>query len=87
MPYGKRSFNVGPWHYCARCDEKTHIAEMVWQRGKLLCPECLDVGTLPLQGQRDMVIQQVLTDGQKELEPNIKLREPLLDAVDDDIFQ
>jgi hypothetical protein len=41
---GKRTKLVGPWHYCNRCLHKWKIAEMNWQRGLLLCPDCYDYG-------------------------------------------
>jgi len=70
----RRSFLVGPWHYCGRCDRKTHISDMTWQRGVLLCNMfCKDDELL---GQRDVKIAQVLTDGKEEYVPVPKLRNP-----------
>ena len=67
----------GPWHYCARCDRKCKIAEMEWERGLLLCPKCQDAhGNPGLLGVRDILIEQVLTDGKEELVPVDKLRHP-----------
>jgi len=79
---GPRSFNEGAWHYCARCDCKTHIFDMDWQRGKLLCTirNCWDD---MLEGQREQVIAQVLGDGQMEYAPVPKLREPDTTTIDD----
>ena len=72
---GKRSKLVGPWHYCARCVYKTHISEMSWQRGLLLCPDCVDYGNngVPLIGQREAMIQAVFDVPTMELEPDPKL--------------
>ena len=70
----KRSFLQGAWHYCARCDRKTHIDDMSWQRGLLLCNAyCKDTELL---GQRDVRIAQVLGDGKEEYVPVPKLRNP-----------
>ena len=70
----KRSFLIGPWHYCARCDRKTHISEMSWQRGLLLCDRyCIDKELL---GERDIRIANVLGDGKEEYAPVEKLRNP-----------
>lgn len=72
----KHTFWAGPWRYCVRCDRKEKIANMRWQRGKLLCPHCFD--DWPLLGQRDAAIAAVLTDGrgEQELAPVEKLRNP-----------
>lgn len=68
-------FWAGPWRYCARCDRKTKIADMEWQRGKLLCKRyCFD--SWPLLGQREPAIERVLADGKEELAPVEKLRNP-----------
>jgi DNA-directed RNA polymerase subunit RPC12/RpoP len=84
MAYGKRSFWVGPWHYCSRCDEKTHIGEMNWQRGILLCPTCTD---RMLLGQREQIIKEVLGDGAVEYRPDPKLSDPdLITSTEDDIM-
>lgn len=70
----KRSFLHGPWHHCARCDRKTHLDEMTWQRGLLLCNKyCLDKELL---GERDVRIASVLGDGKEEFIPAEKLRDP-----------
>lgn len=73
----KRSYLTGPWHYCARCVDKTHIAEMQWQRGLLLCPICVDYGNdgVPLTGQREAMIQAAFDYPSMELEPDPKLTE------------
>ena len=70
----KHTFWAGPWRYCSRCDRKTKIAEMQWQRGRLLCHFCFD--EWPLLGQREIAIAQVLEDGKEELTPVEKLRDP-----------
>ena len=70
----RRTFWTGPWRDCARCDRKTKIADMRWQRGKLLCDKCFD--SWPLLGQREVRIQETLSDGKEELAPVEKLRDP-----------
>lgn len=70
----KHTFWAGPWRYCVRCDRKTKIAAMQWQRGKLLCEHCYD--SWPLLGQREAAIERVLADGKEELAPVEKLRNP-----------
>lgn len=74
----KHTFWTGPWHYCDRCDWKTKIAVMKWERGLLLCPKCQDSNAIPgLLGERDVKIAQVLTDGKQEFVPVDKLRHPI----------
>jgi hypothetical protein len=73
---GKRSYRFGPWHYCARCEDKTHISEMEWQRGLLLClAKCFDRGNdgFPLTGQREAAISSYLSRQENELMPDPKL--------------
>jgi hypothetical protein len=73
----KRSFLAGPWHSCDRCDRKTKIAAMSWERGLLLCSRCQDAkGSIGLLGERDVRIAQVLTDGKEEYVPVDKLQNP-----------
>ena len=80
----RRSFLIGPWHYCARCDRKTHLADMTWQRGLLLCNMfCVDKELL---GERDVRIAQVLGDGKEEYAPVPKLREPDAFEPDEDFI-
>lgn len=86
---GRRSKLDNPWHYCARCGTKTHIKEMVWQRGLLLCTtkDCVDTGEYPLVGQREAAIAHALEVPTQELMPDPKLTEPQTagSSVDDDI--
>lgn len=70
----KHTFWQGPWRNCSRCDWKTKIADMRWQRGLLLCPSCFD--SWPLLGQREIGIDRVLSDGKEEMAPVEKLRNP-----------
>lgn len=75
----RHTFLTGPWHYCDRCDKKTKIADMKWERGLLLGPECQDSNSVNgpgLLGERDVRIAQVLTDGKEEYVPVEKLRHP-----------
>lgn len=84
MAYGRRSTNFDPWHYCARCDKKKLMSELEWQRGKLMCrQQCIDKY---LVGDREALINQVLSDGKEELVPDPKLREPDIIGTDDDIY-
>jgi hypothetical protein len=83
VPFGRRSFRVGPWHYCARCGTRRHISQMQWQRGLLLCkdtPEnCFDTGNdgFPLVGQREAYIASVFTNPSQELMPDPKLTDSI----------
>lgn len=72
---GPRSYMDGPWHYCSRCVDKIHISEMSWQRGLLLCPDCVDYGNdgYPLIGQREADIAAVFEQPTTELMPDPKL--------------
>lgn len=79
----KHTFWAGPWRNCARCDKKTKIATMKWQRGLLLCTASSGNGKgcwdePPLLGQREVAIAQILNDGksEKEFTPVEKLRNP-----------
>lgn len=81
---GPHTFNRGPWHNCSRCDIKTKLSELEWQRGLLLCKMCYD--PYPLEGQREQAIAQVLMDGKVDFEIDEKLRDPVVDADDDLMF-
>ena len=80
---GIHAIGNGPYHYCARCDDKCRISDMQWQRGMLLCEICYDDRLI---GQREQIIQAVLNDGKPELEPVPKLRDPDLAEPADDIY-
>lgn len=81
----KHTFWEGPWLYCSICYRKTHINDMEWQRGTLRCPLCLDAW--PLLGQREIAIEQILTDGRQEYTPVEKVRNPTtFEAADDFIL-
>jgi len=77
---GPHTFNQGPWHNCNRCDVKTKLSILQWQRGLLLCPDCYD--PYPLEGQREQAIAQVLMDGKVDFEISEKLRDPVVDTDD-----
>lgn len=83
----RHTFWTGPWHYCDRCDRKTKIAAMKWERGLLLCPKCQDSNAIPgLLGERDIKIAQTLTDGKSENEfaPVEKIKNPdFVEEVED----
>jgi hypothetical protein len=81
---GPHTFNQGPWRQCMRCEVKTKIAAMEWQRGLLLCPQCYD--PYPLEGQREQAIYQVLTDGKVDFDIAEKLKNPVTDTDDMLIF-
>lgn len=74
----KHTFWAGPWHYCGVCDFKCKIADMTWQRGVLRCPSCTERSPdgFLFAGEREVAIDQVLTDGKMELVPVEKLRDP-----------
>lgn len=80
----KHTFWIGPWRYCGICDTKTHIKDMQWQRGVLRCQECFDAW--PLLGQREVAIEQVLTDGAEEFAPVEKVRNPTTFEEADDFI-
>ena len=87
----KRSIRVGPWHTCARCGFRFHIADMEWQEGLLLCTQyCLDTAESgkPLIGQTEAAIAQVFTNPSKELMPDPKLtdQEQIAASLDDIVF-
>lgn len=92
MPYGRRSQNTGPWHYCSRCTRKMKLeTELNWQRGKLLCRFCYDrngpsISGPGLIGQREVDIAAVLGDEAPELAPVPKLRDPGYQDPDEDIL-
>jgi hypothetical protein len=72
---GVHTLDQGAWHYCGRCDEREKLNLMLWQNGVLLCPECVD--EFPATpGIRERMIDQVLSDGQNEFEPDAKLTNP-----------
>lgn len=78
----RHTFWTGPWHYCDRCDHKTKIAIMKWERGLLLCERCQDSNSFAgpgLLGERDVKVAQVLEDGKSEheLTPVEKIRHPV----------
>ena len=77
---GPHTFNKGPWHFCMRCDKKTKLSAMTWQRGLLLCRICVD--PYPLLGQREQAIMQTLTDGKSDFQVSPKLTEPVVDSDD-----
>jgi len=81
----RHTWLTGAWHYCDRCDSKTKIAIMKWERGLLLCRKCQDSNAaIGLLGERDIRIAQVLTDGKEEFVPVEKIRNPVFEeAVED----
>lgn len=90
---GKRSWHVGPYHNCARCDDKKHISELEWQRGLLLCTtgnKCLDTGNdgFPLVGQREAAIASYLERQTNELQPDPKLTDnnQIEGSMDEDLI-
>jgi len=92
MPYGRRAHSGTAWHYCCRCTKKKKLdTELWWQRGKLLCKECLDqpypTKSGPgLLGFREIDIAKILGDGKPELAPPPKLRDPNYQNGEDDIL-
>lgn len=86
VPKGIRSWHYGPYHYCGRCDDRTHISEMTWQRGVLLCPICVDYGEYPLIGERQVAIEKAFEVPSRELEPDPKLTDPNINTTGDDLI-
>lgn len=88
--HGDRSYLQGPYHFCARCGSRVHIAEMQWQRGLLLCEkwDCIDTGLYPLTGQREAAIAHKLEPPTMELQPDPKLVTPQESgsSLEDDII-
>lgn len=89
MSYGmpnKHTYNEGAWAFCDRCGDRTPIAKMQWQRGKLLDAKCYD--SFPLLGQIDKGIADALNliIESPDLQPDPKLTQPSLDGQNDDIF-
>ena len=82
----EHTYLTGAWKLCSRCDTKQKVNEMQWQRGLLLCSDCLDTGVFPLVGQRSSAIAEVLNDGKEELAPVEKLREPQQYSEEEDIL-
>jgi hypothetical protein len=84
---GQRTLNMGPWHYCQRCDEKTKIASLTWQKNLLLCETCVDKNKI-IPGDREIGIAEVLSDGKIELTIDPKLSNPETFDFDDlDIYR
>ncbi len=79
---GQHTYLTGPWHYCGICDEKTKLKHMKWQKGVLRCHQCVDK---KLIGDREAVIQAVLSDGKRELALDPKLRHPAIELDSGDI--
>lgn len=63
---------------------------MVWQRGLLLCPDCIDYGNngFPLIGQREAAIIAAFEIPSTELQPDPKLSEPseVTNDIDDSLI-
>lgn len=87
-PRGYRSFHQGPYHYCGRCGERRHLAEMSWQRGVLVCKtsNCIDTGVNPLIGEREVQIIKAFEVPSRELEPNPKLTDSGIETSGDDLI-
>ena len=87
---GHRSFHEGPWHFCSRCYDKTHISELRWQRGLLLDAKCYDTGNdgYPLIGQREAAIASYLSHQTSELIPDPKLTDTtqIEGSMDEDLI-
>lgn len=85
-PKGPRSWHKSPYHYCSRCNDRTHLSDMQWQRGLLLCPTCVDKGVNPLVGQRELDIIRQFEVPTHEMEPDPKLTDPNASLSGDDII-
>lgn len=79
-------FRQGAWHFCQRCDTQHYLSQLTWQRGLLLCSECLDTGVNPLIGDREREIARILSEPTNELKPDDKLTDPgIANSLDEDI--
>lgn len=86
-PKGIRSWHASPYHYCARCNDRTHLSQMTWQRGLLLCNrKCYDTGVNPLIGERELAIIRAFEVPTQELEPDPKLVSPEVGSSGDDFI-
>ena len=87
-PRGYRSWHSGPYHYCGRCGERRHLAEMTWQRGVLVCKSsnCIDYGVDALVGEREVAIIKAFEVPTHELEPDPKLTDPGIETSGDDLI-
>jgi len=45
------------YHYCGRCSNRAIIAQMKWQNGVLLCPDCIDT---MLPQERDAALDRAV---------------------------
>lgn len=86
----RRSKIVSPWHYCSRCGAKTHISELTWQDGLLLCKQndCYDSERPALPQERDAMVTamaQYAADS-NEMQPDPKIFPDSPDADEDIIF-
>jgi len=82
---GRRSVMDSPWHNCTRCGRKTHLDEMVRQRGILICTRssCFDTS---LVGEREVMIAKSIANAPNlnEMNPEPKLAEQVV-SLDEDI--
>lgn len=71
---------------CGRCDRKAKLeGELQWQRGILLCYDCIDkkvIGTYDMQVAA--VMQTLIED--PDLKPSPKLTNPTIETMNEDIF-
>lgn len=82
----KFTTNEGAWHFCGRCGDRVPLAQLRWQRGKLLDDKCFDTALLGSIEKRRADAMMTLIQS-PDLMPDPKLTMPSLDGVDDsDIF-
>lgn len=84
----RRSKQVSPWHNCTRCGIKTHLSEMIRQRGVLVCTRqsCKDE---KLIGQRESDLSKAITrvtSGSKELHVHPLVTNEIAQFDEDIIF-
>lgn len=84
MPYW-RSRGENVYHFCMRCGLRQPLAQMVWQRGLLVCKStnCIDRWVV---GFRELAVAKALAGiaNTTEAQPVQKLTEPALAADDEE---
>ena len=82
----RRSHQESPWHFCQRCDKKTHLSDMHRERGLIICNR-ISCQEESLIGERDGRIAKAVSSAaiSDELKPHPLISEPQQPG-DEDIF-